>query len=359
MYLSRFRHAAFALLLLAAAPPSLPAQAPHPEPVGLRTDAPSYAKHGPYWVGTREFMIKTGTAGRTLPATLWYPALNPKGLQEVNTFTYSDTWTYGESPADVVKNVLAIQAHALVDAPPDPSGGPYPLLVFSPGDESSRLLTLFFQEHAASYGFMVLGIDHPTPDRYRLSDVAQALDFAETLTAAGGPFPGLIEVTRAAVAGHGPGGLTALQVGGCRYVDDPIFVDPRVKAVISMATGVGFGGEPDVFDYREASQPTLLLGGTRDDYSHSYPKLKRIYRALPGARKALVFLAGSSYAVFLDSNLPKRYYGLLDVERAHDLINHFTTAFLLDVLKGDQEAHKALLPEAVKFEEVQYTTTWK
>jgi hypothetical protein len=47
------------------------------------------------------------------------------------------------------------------------------------------------------------------------------------------------------------------------------------------------------------------------------------------------------------------------MDRAHDLTNHFTTAFLLDVLKGDKEAHKALLPDAVKFPGIQYTTTMK
>ena len=48
-----------------------------------------------------------------------------------------------------------------------------------------------------------------------------------------------------------------------------------------------------------------------------------------------------------------------DMDRAHDLTNHFTTAFLLDVLKGDKETHKALLPDAVKFPGIQYTTTMK
>jgi len=51
--------------------------------------------------------------------------------------------------------------------------------------------------------------------------------------------------------------------------------------------------------------------------------------------------------------------GTLDLLRAEDLVNHFISAFLLDVLKGDRSAHKALLPEAVTFEEIQYTTTWK
>jgi hypothetical protein len=46
------------------------------------------------------------------------------------------------------------------------------------------------------------------------------------------------------------------------------------------------------------------------------------------------------------------------MESAIDLINHFATALLLDVLKGDQEVHKTLLLEAVKREEVQFSTTF-
>ena len=43
-----------------------------------------------------------------------------------------------------------------------------------------------------------------------------------------------------------------------------------------------------------------------------------------------------------------------NMDRAHDLTNHFTTAFLLDVLKGDKDAHAALAPDAVKFPGIQY-----
>ena len=43
-----------------------------------------------------------------------------------------------------------------------------------------------------------------------------------------------------------------------------------------------------------------------------------------------------------------------DQQRAYDLINHFTTAFLLDVLKGDKDAHAALAPEAVSFPGIEY-----
>ena len=46
-------------------------------------------------------------------------------------------------------------------------------------------------------------------------------------------------------------------------------------------------------------------------------------------------------------------------DRAHELANHFTTAFLLDILKDDQAAHRALLPDAVRFPGITYTTTMK
>lgn len=48
-----------------------------------------------------------------------------------------------------------------------------------------------------------------------------------------------------------------------------------------------------------------------------------------------------------------------DRNYAHNLINHFTTAFLLDTLKGDQSAHETLLPEQVQFDGIEYTTTLK
>ena len=45
------------------------------------------------------------------------------------------------------------------------------------------------------------------------------------------------------------------------------------------------------------------------------------------------------------------------MDRAHDLTNHFATAFLLSVLKGDAQAAAALAPEAVQFPGITYETT--
>ncbi|KAB2862348.1 MAG: hypothetical protein F9K46_07185 [Anaerolineae bacterium] len=46
-----------------------------------------------------------------------------------------------------------------------------------------------------------------------------------------------------------------------------------------------------------------------------------------------------------------------DMQRAHELINHFATAFFLAHLKGDADAAAALLPGAVDFVGVEYTVT--
>lgn len=74
-----------ALLLSACQPIHPQEKLLAPEPVGLRPDAPEYAKHGPFWVGYKALVIGEGT-DRPLEAGLWYPALNPKGLKEEITY---------------------------------------------------------------------------------------------------------------------------------------------------------------------------------------------------------------------------------------------------------------------------------
>jgi hypothetical protein len=46
-----------------------------------------------------------------------------------------------------------------------------------------------------------------------------------------------------------------------------------------------------------------------------------------------------------------------DMDRAHDLIDHFITAFLFSVLKDDPAATEALAPENVTFPGIHYATT--
>ena len=87
------------------------------------------------------------------------------------------------------------------------------------------------------------------------------------------------------------------------------------------------------------------------------------------AQKALVALEGAEHMVMGSpcedmpwiSGHPFRDFLCLDPvwdkQRALDLIHHFSTAFLLDTLQGDADAHAALLPDAVQFPGIDYTTT--
>ena len=348
--------ATFASLLLAVTPLALPAQTNRPEAVGLRPDAPAFAKHGPCWVGTREFVIKDAAEGVALPATLWYPALNPSGQKEACTYTF-DTRKTAVATAGIS---ASLDGHALGNAAPDPSDEPYPLVVFSPLFENSRLMYAPFLEHLASHGFMVLGMDH-VPDVFtrRMKDIMHAIDFAAQLAAQGGAFPGLIDTQNVALVGHSVGAKAVMNVGRVSFARagrDPY--DPRVKAIIPMAMA-----ETTMFmNTSEAKLPILFWLGSKDKY-RPVPDMEEIYQAMPADRKAMVVLVGGGHMTFLDPAMaalrPNLNWGTLEGYRAQDLINHITTAFLLDVLKGDQEAHKALLPEAVKFEEIQYTSTWK
>lgn len=83
-----------------------------PPRVGLRPDAPTYALHGPYWVGTREFVIEPDSE-RPLPVTVWYPAVSD--VPEA-PYTY-----VVETPP------MSFEGRALPEALPNVSDGPYRL----------------------------------------------------------------------------------------------------------------------------------------------------------------------------------------------------------------------------------------
>ncbi|HVO44296.1 MAG TPA: alpha/beta fold hydrolase, partial [Aggregatilineales bacterium] len=253
----------------------------------------------------------------------------------------------------------------------------------------------------------------PTIDR--LHDIKQVLDYAEKTTATGGDMAGLVDTKHVAVAGHSYGGYTALAMAGaqidmdaynahCQSIngDDtafnifdcgmlmnheadmaaragldpmpkglwPSFGDERVTAIIPMATDASLFTQAGL---AKITIPMMALGGTADTMAPFEWFAKPAYVSASSAQKALVAFENADHPIFLTpcknlpwmTKLPASAYtffcfeNVWDKERALDLIDHFTTAFLLDVLKGDKDAHKALLTDAVKFPGVQYQTTMK
>ena len=391
--------------LVAAAPEAAAMAGPH----GLRPDAPPYAVHGPYAVGTREFTIET--AGRTTPLTVWYPARNPAGEPEEITYSM-DIGDAGMKP-------FPVRGNALLDAQPDTTGAPYPLVVYSHGLFLYRQTAAYLAEHLASQGFVVIAGNHednwgtfgqPWDKSYvsRPADITAWIDFAEKLNAQGGDLAGLIDSGHVGVAGHSFGGYTALAAAGARFdhnwfldvlcpagplaPDDilnecgwlrdklpgmaaqagldavpeglwPNWGDPRVDtiAITAPATRSGPAGNAAV------TVPTLLLAGSADSIINVKLNANDTYNTLGSPHKTLVMLENGGHALFINdcaaatgmADVAFIYCSdpIWDMDRAHDLHNHFTAAFLLAELKGDAEAAKALAPENVAFLGITYETT--
>lgn len=399
----------FVALLISACQPI---QAPTTEQAV--PDAPTYAARGQLGVGFQTF-VSSAESENSLEIHSWYPALIPTGEEATIEYAVTlkdSTW---QSSAPQVAH-----GHALRDAAIDEAQAPYPLVVLSHGFMLSPAWYHTLAEHFASHGFVVLAPDHvekfdPTFGGMwktlidRPVDVARTLDYAAMLTALDGEMAGLIDMEKVAVVGHSYGGYTALAAAGAQYdmaaykarcgelaEDDPLAFfclpivpmeaemaaraglaeipegmwpslgDPRVKAIIPLA------GDSYLFDQAGLAQitvPMMAITGGADTGTPPEWGAQPAYAYAASEQKALVVLDGAEHMIFTTpcenqpwiSEHPYYEYFCFDPawEKAPalDLIHHFATAFLLDVLNGDQAAHAALLPEAGQYTGVTYETT--
>lgn len=366
-----------------------------------------FAARGPYAVGSRNYMIREDTYA--IDATIWYPATNPSGVPEEITYKIGVSNPY--FPGRPVKG------QAIQDADPDTADGPFPLVTFSAGLASYGEAASYLFEHLASHGFVVISSDPrgENLERFYMGAATRPLDtnrliaFADELTAVDGDLAGLIDTEHIAVTGASSGGWTALVGGGaqfdwswcdanpdlvaktelsnCReFVPhqatiasllglDPVptgtwpqINDPRVDAVIAMAPDGDVWGA-DYQGVAGVQVPTLVMAGSADSVNPPEYCAYPIYEHLGSAKKSLVVLEMADHYVYLnpcrDTMWLDQEFAMStlcqdpawDMDRAHDLIRHFTTAFLLAELKGDAEAAAALAPENVAFPKVRYETT--
>ncbi len=400
-----------ALLLSVCQPITRPVQPEAQPPQGLRFDAPEYAIDGPYTVGVDYFTIPARTEqDRELTATVWYPAQKPAAASA--KMVYEQQFAAGEIPS------FTVFGKAVLDAPPDASAAPYPLVVYTHAHWSYGQELPYLAEHLASRGFVVISVDHEDnwstafgPMAYqamihRPQEVTREIDFAEGLAAPGGDLTGMIDTANVGITGWSMGGETSLAVAGARWdlnnartwcaenpsgaelntwvcVDMldheaemaafagleetpqglwPSRLDPRIRAAAPLAgPTITFGSD----GMKSVDVPVMFLVGSGETAVDPAFEMAAPYESVNAERKAKVVFDHGEHLLFFSSCADSPSIAAIgfpvfctdpvwDMDRAHDLVNHFVTAFLQAELKGDAAAGAALAPENVTFSGIQY-----
>ena len=193
------------------------------------------APNGPHRVGFRIELVEF--EGRSMAMAVWYPALPGPSARPY----HYDRGLYGS---------------AVLDAPADRAGAPYPLIIYSHGGICCGIQSLFYTENLASYGYVVAAPDHQdswncksdsgpvradqfgwsitslghryqpagrrvaqavldTYDwRFRIREISAAIDYLLAANSRPGPAQGLIDPEKIGMTGHSVGGWDALMEAG-------------------------------------------------------------------------------------------------------------------------------------------------
>ena len=408
-YRKRLVLAVVMLLALSALPVNVMAQEGVPAlNSGFRPDAPPYGARGPHVVGTQDLVIDGETP---LVVTVWYPTLNDEGAEEAIMYPY-------ETNPDMLQGMApTVAGRAISNAPYDLSAGPYPLVILSHGYSLGRTAYAWLAEHLASHGFVVIApqhyeqVDETLGDFWRGAitrpqEVLTVLDYVDEQVTSGGTLEALIDTDLVAVIGHSYGGYTSLAMAGARFdiegmealcetahdagdpnawlcdlivlhvadmaelagldsiPDDlwPGWGDPRVDAIVSMAGDAYFFGQTGL---AEITVPVMALGGTGDTGTPYMWGTHPTYEYVSSPTKARVAFANAEHMIFGATCEALPWFAEIgfyaycsdpvwDVNRTHDLVNHFAMAFLLAELTQDTDAAAALAPEVVEFPGVTY-----
>ncbi len=179
------------------------------------------------------------------------------------------------------------------DAAVDVAGGPYPVVIFSHGGNSTRFDGLLVGQHLASRGMIVAAPDYPltsavSPAGLVLEDyVNQPADWSFVLDGVLGVFGAAADATRVGATGHSLGGLTTLLVTYHRDLRDP-----RIQAALPMAPLACFLTRRF---YRTTKTPLLVMHGDSDQITHFPTEGRAAYRRARGAR-FLVRLKNGSHS---------------------------------------------------------------
>ena len=244
---------------------------------------------------------------------------------------------------------------------PKGGDGPYPVILFSHGLGSSRDTYEYLGRHWASYGYVVVHLQHRGSDSAILSgqdgeaftratseevaftrpaDVRFAIDRLAALNRDEPSVKGKLDLDRIGLAGHSYGAWTTLAVAGQVILSstgrERYFQDPRVKAAISMSGAVPLDRAQHSLVYRRIKIPIFHMTGTLDDSplpgGNKAVERRAAFDHITGADQYLVTFTGGDHMVFYGEG------GSEKEKTFHSLIKMGSIAFWDAYLKGEPEA---------------------
>ncbi len=343
----------------------------------------SYEKpSGPYAVGTAEYELKDDVRNRGLVIQAWYPIAPgakgaPTGITSRPDLLEAAYASFTGLPKPLFDNLRLVKTHAIQNAPMARNRDRFPVVLFSHGPLSAnRSQSVFQMEALASRGFIVVAIDHTGyasttifPDGHAVpadpnaawpvfvdakstamlktwvADVRFVIDRLESLNErdSSGLLAGRMDLSRIGYVGASFGGSVVVQT---------LLEEPRIQA------GVAEDGKPYFFDqtltdlrrplmYMQSAAPYitstdaqlakwgLTVARFKVAEQDHYARQMRLFGGANGPMYN-VYIRRTNHVTFSDLYLIIGFPDseLMNIRRAHRIINDYTVAFFDRYLNG-------------------------
>ncbi len=336
----------------------------------LASQAMAYSEYGDYPVGVTTLQLARGPK-----VEVWYPA--------VPGTTGTETYDVRDFVGEAIRSLLVGDIPSTFSYPAgrdaDVADGAFPVVMFSHGFTGMRVQSSFLTSNLASWGMIVVSVDHPSRTMENVlggtaaaaaqggSSVDDLLQGLDLITAEGADaasrFNGHVDAERVAAVGHSAGGGTVLAAAS----------DPRIDGYVSLASGVFRGGPvPEGSTTTTApplpDKPSFFMGGSVDGVVPFATVTQPAFDAAPspsllweidgaghnafddfctfGNGTGIIGIAeASGLGGFLDANPQTRTLGedgcvppAIDVNTTFPIINHAVTAWVRNLFGIDTES---------------------